>query len=300
MARPLRIEYPGALYHVTSRGNAKQNIFTNDRDRKGFLGLLGQIVVRFHFICHAWCLMDNHYHLVIETPEGNLSEGMRQLNGVYTQKYNWLHGKTGHVFQGRYKAIIVDRDNYLLQLIRYVVLNPVRANMVKDPKDWVWSSHRPTAGVDEAPSFLSTDWVLAQFGSTRRRAEGLYTLFVNEGITRQSPWKDLKGQIFLGDSAFIEKARQVFDQAVKEIPRSQRYAGRPSLPEIFLAGGRDRKARNAAIASAVSWGYTLKAIADHLHIHYTTVSKALKERPGRELREVTDSAPAPGPSADKT
>ncbi len=276
MARPLRIEYPGALYHVTSRGNAKQKIFRNDRDRKDFLNLLSQVIERFHFVCHAYCLMDNHYHLVIETPEGNLSEGMRQLNGIYTQRYNFMHSKTGHVFQGRYKAIIVDRDSYLLELVRYVALNPIRAKMVEDPKDWMWSSYRPTAGIDDVPSWLSTDWVLAQFGSTRRRAQKLYTLFVNEGITRESPWKDLKGQIFLGGMAFIENARKVFDQAVREIPRSQRYAGRPLLPELFPAEGGDRKARDEAIATAVSWGYTLKDIADHLHIHYTTVSKVLK------------------------
>ena len=276
MARPLRIEYPGALYHVTSRGNAKQKIFKNDRDRKDFLNLLGQVLERFHFVCHAYCLMDNHYHLVIETPEGNLSEGMRQLNGIYTQRYNFLHSKTGHIFQGRYKAIIVDRDSYLLELVRYVALNPVRANMVEDPKGWMWSSYRSTAGIDDVPSWLSTDWVLAQFGSARRRAQKLYSLFVNEGITRESPWKDLKGQIFLGDMAFIENARKVFDQAVREIPRSQRYADRPALQNLFPAEGRDRKARDEAIVTAVSWGYTLKDIADHLHIHYTTVSKALK------------------------
>ncbi len=248
----------------------------NDRDRREFLDLLGRVVERFHFICHAWCLMDNHYHLVIETPEGNLSEGMRQLNGVYTQKYNWLHHGTGHVFQGRYKAIIVDRDSYLLELVRYVALNPVRANMVTDPKDWMWSSYRATAGIDDPPSFLSTDWVLAQFSTSKKRARKLYGLFVREGITRESPWRDLKGQIFLGDGAFIENARKVFDRAVREIPRSQRYAGRPSLSELFPGEGRDREGRNEAVVTAVSWGYTLKDIADHLRIHYTTVSKILK------------------------
>ncbi len=277
MARPLRIEYPGALYHVTSRGNAKQKIFRNDRDRKIFLDIMGDVIERFHFICHAYCLMDNHYHLVIETPEGNLSEGMRQINGVYTQRYNFLHQKTGHVFQGRYKAIIVDRDSYLLELVRYVALNPVRANMVEDPKDWMWSSYRPTAGLTDAPPFLSTDWVLAQFGTERKRARKLYALFVREGITRESPWKDLKGQIFLGDRTFIDRLRSSLQDGVKEIPRSQRYAGRPELEDIIAdESRRDRKKRDKEIAVAVRYGYTLKEIAGHLGVHYATVSRALK------------------------
>jgi REP element-mobilizing transposase RayT len=277
MARPLRIEYPGALYHVTSRGNAKQKIFRNDRDRKTFLDIMGDVMERFHFICHAYCLMDNHYHLVIETPEGNLSEGMRQINGVYTQRYNFLHHKTGHVFQGRYKAIIVDRDNYLLELVRYVALNPVRASMVKDPKDWVWSSYRPTAGIDDAPSFLSTDWVLAQFSTERKRAQKLYAVFVREGITRESPWKELKGQIFLGDRTFIDRLRSSLQDGVKEIPRSQRYAGRPELEAIITDESRtDRAQRDKGITEAVRYGYTLKEIAAHLGVHYATVSRALK------------------------
>lgn len=277
MARPFRIEYPGALYHVTSRGNAKQRIFRDDRDRRMFLDILDNVVQRFHFICHAYCLMDNHYHLVIETPEGNLSEGMRQLNGVYTQRYNFIHRKTGHVFQGRYKAIIVDRDSYLLELVRYVALNPVRASMVKDPKDWMWSSYRPTAGLTDAPSFLSTDWVLAQFGTQGKRARKLYTIFVQEGVTRESPWKDLKGQIFLGDRSFIDRLGSSLQDAVKEIPRSQRYAGRPELGEIIAGGPRtDRAKRDKEIAEAAGYGYTLKEMAGHIGVHYVTVSRALK------------------------
>jgi putative transposase len=149
MARPLRIEYPGALYHVTSRGNAGQKIFWTDKDRRYFIELLAYIIERFRWVCYAYCLMDNHYHLVIETREANLSKGMRQLNGIYTQKYNWKHHRTGHVFQGRYKAIIVDRDAYLLEVCRYVVLNPVRAHAVEKIEDWKWSSYRATASLDD-------------------------------------------------------------------------------------------------------------------------------------------------------
>src|SRR4029077_14091805 len=134
MARPLRIEYDGALYHVTSRGNDRKAIFKNDRDRELFLNTLAQVTERFHWICYAYCLMNNHYHLVIETPDGNLSKGMRQFNGVYTQAFNKRHGRVGHVFQGRFKAILVQKDTHFVEVCRYVVLNPVRAKTVRHPR----------------------------------------------------------------------------------------------------------------------------------------------------------------------
>ena len=128
MARPLRLEYAGAVYHVTARGDAREEIFADDADRERFLAILGATVLRLGWKCHAYCLMDNHYHLLIETPTAGLSQGMRQINSTYTQSFNRRHGRVGHVLQGRYKAIIIERDSYLLELSRYIVLNPVRAN----------------------------------------------------------------------------------------------------------------------------------------------------------------------------
>jgi len=145
MARPLRIEFPGAVYHVTSRDNTRAPIFIDDSDREDFLSILGSVVRRYNWLCHAYCLMGNHYHLIIETIEGNISRGMRQLNGVYTQKFNWKHARTGHIFQGRFKAILVEKESYLLEVSRYVVLNPVRANMVERPEAWRWSNYAATA-----------------------------------------------------------------------------------------------------------------------------------------------------------
>jgi putative transposase len=136
MSRPLRIEFAGGLYHVTSRGDGREAIFLTEEDRRLFLSVLSEVVRDFNWAVHAYCLMDNHYHLLIETPDGNLSKGMRQLNGVYTQRFNRQHGRVGHVFQGRYKAIIVQKESYLLKLARYVVLNPVRARMVRSPAEW--------------------------------------------------------------------------------------------------------------------------------------------------------------------
>ncbi len=156
MSRPLRIELSGGVYHVTSRGDGREDIFWDDADREAWLALLGEVCERFNWRCHAWCQMTNHYHLVIETPEGNLSQGMRQLNGVYTQSFNRRHRRVGHVFQGRYKAILVEKDSYLLELARYVVLNPVRAGMVRDAEDWPWSSHPAMLGRIATPSWLET------------------------------------------------------------------------------------------------------------------------------------------------
>lgn len=157
MARPLRIELAGGLYHVTSRGDGQNAIYLDDGDRQGWLRLLGEVCKRFNWRCHAHCLMTNHYHLVVETPDGNLSRGMRQLNGVYTQSFNRRHSRVGHVFQGRYKAILVEKESYLLELARYVVLNPVRAQLVVEAEEWAWSSYRAMIGQAAAPPWLETD-----------------------------------------------------------------------------------------------------------------------------------------------
>jgi len=277
MARPLRVEYPGGIYHITSRGNAQQPIFLSDTDRESFLDILASIVKRFNWLCHAYCLMDNHYHLLIETPEGNLSKGMRQLNGVYTQWFNRIHRRVGHIFQGRYKAIVVEKEAYLLELCRYVVLNPLRAGIVDKLGDWAWSSYNVTAGLKNRVEFLTIDWVLGQFASNRRKAERLYRLFVKEGIGKGSPWKELKGQIFLGGDEFIDKLKEMVKKTedIKEIPRVQRYVTRPSLSDLIKIeeGGQ----RDASIYKAhVEFGYNLKEIADYLDLHYTTVSKIIK------------------------
>lgn len=285
MARPLRIEYPGAVYHITSRGNSKNKIFRDDTNRELFLEVLDSVIKRFNWLCHAHCLMDNHYHLMIETPEANLSIGMRQLNGVYTQKYNRRHKKTGHIFQGRYKAILVEKESYLLELCRYVVLNPVRARIVERSEDWKWSSYSATVGIKKAPEYLTVDWILGQFSDKKRKAEKQYKEFVTAGIKERAPWKNLKGQILLGGERFIKKFRELLSgrEEIKEIPRCQRYLDRPELVEIFREGNKsDRKIRNKEIYRAhMKFGYTLKEIADYLDIHYTTVSKAIKEMEGR-------------------
>lgn len=278
MSRPLRIEYTGAVYHVTSRGDARRAIFANDKDRVLFLEVFASIVSRFNWLCHAYCLMNNHYHLLIETPEGNLSRGMRQLNGVYTQSYNRRHRKPGHVFQGRYKAIVVEKESYLLELCRYVVLNPVRAKVTAAPEDYLWSSYRATAGFADLPEYLTRDWILSHFGKQRKAAQRHYREFVRAGQGKGKPWEHLKGQVYLGDDAFVVEMKSLVRKSdtLTEIPRSQRYADRPELGKLFQA--KDRAGRNRAIVDAhIQYGYTLSEIGRHVGIHYTTVSKIVKE-----------------------
>jgi len=284
MARPLRIEFPGAVYHVTSRGNARQPIFTDDEDKGGFLDILSMVVKRFHWLCHAYCLMKNHYHLLIETPNGNLSKGMRELNGVYTQRFNQRYRRVGHLFQGRYKAILVEKDPHLLSLCRYVVLNPVRIGLIKRPEQWRWSSYGATMGIMSGPSCLTIDWILSQFGGRKRAAREAYKRFVMAETGRESPWETLKGQIFLGTEEFIKDLRGLLEKKVKikEVPRVQRYVARPSLKGL-LKGKREkgRLAGDRAIYDAyVRYGYTMKEIADHLGLHYATIGRAIKRMEG--------------------
>lgn len=282
MARPLRLEFPGALYHVTARGDRREPIYSGDEDRERWLGLLGDVCRRFNWVCHAWCQMTNHYHLVVETPEGNLSRGMRQLNGVYTQSFNRAHGRVGHVFQGRYKAVLVDKDSYLLELARYVVLNPVRAGMVQDVADWPWSSFHATAGEGAAPDWLATDWLRSQFASSRREAIEQYQAFVRAGAGAQSPWEDLKAQVFLGDEEFVERMqRQSHNANLEEVPQVQ---SRPAPePLAHYTGDPDR--RRGMARAYRSGGYTMKAIAEHFGVHYATVSRAVRRYESESVGE---------------
>lgn len=276
MARPLRIEFDGALYHVTSRGNDRRAICKDDSDRELFLKTLAQVAERFHWICHAYCLMNNHYHLIIETPDGNLSKGMRQVNGVYTQSYNKRHGRVGHVFQGRFKGILVQKDSHFLEVCRYVVLNPVRAKMTGHPRQWKWSSYRATAGVTQPHSCLTVDEILSHFGQRRATAQQKYGEFVQAGIGSPSIWDELEAQSLLGVEGFAEGLRHhvTGKRKIREIPKGQRYAGRPALAKLFPQTSRQKKSRDPLIAKAVTdYGYSQMELANHLDLHYSTISR---------------------------
>jgi REP element-mobilizing transposase RayT len=284
MARPLRLEFEGAVYHVTARGNEKRPIFLGgtaeaDEDRAAFLEILGRTVARFDWICHAYCLMTNHYHLLLETPAANLSRGMRQLNGVYTQYVNRTHERVGHLFQGRYKAILVEKDAHLLELSRYVVLNPVRAGTVAAAGDWPWSSYRATAGLEPPAPFLHTDWILRAFAEERAPATAAYRRFVAVGAGAPSPWSRLKNQVYLGSERFVAQMQTLIepDRPLREVPRRQRPGAMPSLAELAAR----HQARDDAIAAAYATGhYSMQAIADHFGVGRMTVSRAIRRVEG--------------------
>ena len=255
---------------MTSRGNARQEIFADAEDYRTFLTILADVVGRYRWLVHAYCLMGNHYHLLIETPQANLSHGMRQLNGVYTQKYNRRHDRVGHLFQGRYKAFVVEKDSYLLELSRYIALNPVKSKLVSSPRDWPWSSYGATAGIKPRELFLHTAWLLDVFSPSKVQAHKLYSSFVMEGLDKESPLKNARGGLILGHEAFVDKIRKLIEESeTGEAVRMEKYAARPSLAEIFEGTERDEGIYDAVYL----WGYKLTDVGNHIGLHYSRVSR---------------------------
>lgn len=273
MTRPLRLEFPGALYHVTSRGNRRNLIYRDDADRRAWLKVLGQVCKRHHFVIHSFCQMTNHYHLLVETVEANLSQGMRQLNGVYTQHFNWRHSLVGHLFQGRYKAILVQKESYLLELSRYIVLNPLRAKMVPSLDHWQWSSHGYVLSPESPPCWLERDWLLSRFSNAHTAAAAAYQAFVLEGIDRTSPLTAIRHQILLGDDAFVSEHQHLQrSEELMEVARVERRAVALSLSE-YQARYADR---NEAMARAyLSTAFTMQQIACAFGVSVKTVSRAV-------------------------
>lgn len=231
MARPLRIEYPGAYYHIVNRGNAGETIFKANRDREKFLEYLASAADRFSIVIHSYCLMSNHYHLLIETPQANLSAAVQWLNVSYATWFNRKRKRQGHLFQGRFKAVLVDADDYLTQVSRYIHLNPVKAKMVEAPLDYAWSSYAYFCGERVAPEWLDTS-LLTQFSKQRKRAVGNYRAFVEntDVTTLENPNKHSIGGCILGGASFVGWVQATFltKEASKDIPQLKRL--RPSIP----------------------------------------------------------------------
>ncbi|MDI6817096.1 MAG: transposase [Actinomycetota bacterium] len=289
MARPLRLEFPGAHYHITARGNERKEIYREQEDYILFLKTLSQAAEEKGWLLHAYCLMPNHYHLLLETREANLSKGMRQLNGIYTQRFNRKYKRSGHLFQGRYKAILVEKETYFLELCRYIALNPVRAKIVDKPEKWPYSSYCAAAGLNSS-SFLYTDYVLSQFDGAKKKAQLAYRDFVAEGIGKPSPWASLVGQIYLGSENFLSELEKNLKEKdiCEEIPVSQRYPVRPAMDKILEQAAKvygidaadlckpraNRAARDIAIYLCRQLGgYDLKTIARQFKMSYTRVSQ---------------------------
>lgn len=205
MARPLRISYPGAFYHITSRGNEQKPVFKSKKDREKFLEYLESAVKRYDAVIHTYCLMDNHYHLLLETPSGNLSKIMAHINGAYTTYFNVKRERFGHLFQGRYRAILIEADEYAKELSRYIHLNPVRANMVNLPEEYEWSSYSYYIGKKKSPEWLKMDFILGYFGRKLTGAQKSYKKFVDIMVNKkyESPLKDVVSSTLLGTQEFV-------------------------------------------------------------------------------------------------
>lgn len=277
MSRSLRISYSGALYHITSRGDGREKIYLTDDDRDVFLSILNDVYNKFNWQFHAYCLMSNHYHLLVETPQTNLSKGMQYLNGVYTQRFNRIHNRVGHVFQGRFKSILVEKESYLLELARYIVLNPVRANMVLSVSDWPWSSYLATVGQVLTPVWLNIDWILSVFSDCKLTSMNKYQRFVSEAYLDYSPWDELKQQIYLGSEEFVTKAQTNINllQDFSAIPSSQ------YMPIVLPLSDYEQRSSSRADALKLAYasgGYTMKELGSYFNLHYSRVSRIINSR----------------------
>lgn len=207
MARPLRIEFEKAFYHITSRGNEKKKIFLDEYDKNKFLEIIDDLYLKYCFVVYAYVLMDNHYHLLLETPLPNLSRIMQDLGSHYTQYFNSRHLRVGHLFQGRYKSILVDKENYLLTLSRYIHLNPVRANKIKFPEKYEWSSLKYFKDCIKTPQWLNTKYILNEFNSYEK-----YLKFIHGGIKNtNNPFEQVYSQFILGEASYIKKIIEKID-----------------------------------------------------------------------------------------
>jgi putative transposase len=284
MSRPLRIEFPGAVYHVTSRGDRREPIYKDDEDRHTQLAVLAQAMQRFDAQVLAYCQMGNHYHLVLHTRAGNLSRLMRHVNGVYTQAFNQRHGLVGHLFQGRFKAIQVDRDAYLLALCRYVERNPVAAKMVREAGAWPWSSDLAHVGKAATPSWLDTEglhgYLLGRTVSTaaqRRKAAAMYAALVSREQDGDAQfWRSgLRGQIYLGDDEFAARMQAMAQSPAatqREIPKRQRMAPRTWAQCLADCGGD----RDVALHTAYCrYCLTMTALAQATELSVSRVSRVI-------------------------
>jgi putative transposase len=281
MSRPLRVAFAGAAYLVSARGAGDAPIFRSDEERKRFLGILECAADRYHLLCHAYCLMDDRYFLLVETPEGTLSRAMRQLNGVYGQYVCRRRGRRGPVLHGRFRSQLIEKDAWLLELARYVVLAPARAGLVADPSGWRWSSYRATAGEAPVPGFLAAGWLLSLVGGrTVVEARRRYRSFVRRGLQEGTASPAGLGHApILGTAAFAESLRPcLHDSALsRAVAVGKRPAPRPPLEDL-LHESFPKVTRNARILEAYRrHGYTMQAIADRLSLHYSTVSRIVTD-----------------------
>ena len=306
MARPLRIEYPGAFYQVMSRGDEQKDVFKSQKDREKFLSYVESAVVRYGAVVHTWCLMSNYYHLLLETPSGNLSQIMRHIDGAYTTYVNVKRQRAGHLFQGRYQATLVEADAYALALSRSMHLNPVRAGMVAKPEHYQWSSYRSSIGQCTTPGWLKTGCILGYCGRKAPDAKNTYRRFVEDLLDSEyeSPLKAAVASTVLGRSAFVRELSERHlgeKRAERSMPAVKALALRPSMDEIIMKikaelGDRAELLRNVSLYCCQKYsGAKLKDIGARFGISDAAVSQAsrrlaLKAETDQQLKEMLDRA----------
>lgn len=285
MARQLRIEYPDAYYHVTARGNEQKEIFKSEKDRGKFLSYLESAVKRYGAVIHVWCLMSNHYHLLVETPLGNLSQIMQHINGAYTNYFNTKRKRSGHLFQGRYKGILVEADEYALELSRYIHLNPVRIGIVKEPGDYKWSSFQEYAGKRKTPDWMTTAFILGYFDKSEPGARKKYSQFVEEmiGKDHESPLQQMVASTMLGTPDFvanIQKQHLDGKSPHRNLPALKQLKGKPTIDQILEITGsvlnQDEKLA-AKVAIHICHRYSgrkLKEIGERFGVKESAVSQS--------------------------
>lgn len=302
MARPLRIEYEGALYHITARGNERNPIYREEGDYHRFLELLSELPQRYGVLIHGYILMKNHYHFLIETPKGNIIKVMHYLNATYTGYFNKKYKRVGHLFQGRYKGFLIEKERYLLSVSRYIHLNPVRALIVKKPEEYRWSSYPAYIGRGKENKWLTCSWVLGQYSSDKGKARRQYNAYIGEGLTlKENPFKALKAGLILGSEDFVDRIKKKVElKEHREIPESRMLTRRIKYEDVITAvfkkfkineeeikklGKRNNLARKISL-------YLLRRftdmsnveIAGYFGIGYTAVSQATS-RVRIEMRE---------------
>ena len=275
MARPIRIEYPGAYYHVSMRGDRGQNVYGDGRDGAAFLNLLAKACARYRWRCHAYCLLPDHYRLLLEMRDGGLARGMHYLNSAYSQLHQRKHGRVGRLFQGRYKAVLVERGTYFYELARDIALAPLHNKRAQHAKEWPWSSYRATAGLAPPHHCLTIETVLAGFSGRGEVALRAYQQFVSEGLEQPSPWRRLTKQIYLGSETFMREMRRRASPYKPSRGVLQANDTTDSLRSLDEYAHRYKQRDRAMAAAYASGYYSLKSIGIHFGVSQATVSRAV-------------------------
>ncbi|WP_198266577.1 transposase [sulfur-oxidizing endosymbiont of Gigantopelta aegis] len=274
MARPVRIEYPGAYYYISSKGIEEKTIFNDAQDRQEFLQILQEVIGRMQWEVFAYNLMPDAFQLFIKTPKPNLSKGMRQLNGIYTQRFNVKYATQGNIFHGRFKAVLVE-DEYFSDVVKHVVHVPILLRKARKLDKWKWSSYQATAGLIEAPEWLNTSAVLEKFSKQKKRAQAAFVKSIASLDKDFDIIGNVKGQILLGSDGFVTKwKKQLASGKVMDKARQRKAKKVKPLSDF---GKRFKNIKTAMVKAYETGNYTLDQIGSHFGVHYSTVSRTVKK-----------------------